>query len=143
MNVRTVNCASSFAANMHDTVRKMARKRQKRRARSMNRRAMAAYIGSLVIVVAVIGAFRPHAYVLQSPFPDVAAEHPHAGAIIALKNAGILQGKADGLFHPDISLNRAEFVTLVARAVRQNAIATCVAHASFRDVSSKIGRAHV
>ncbi len=44
---------------------------------------------------------------------DVHGMHPYSEAITAFKTEGILQGYADGLFRPDHTVNRAEFMKIV------------------------------
>ncbi len=46
-------------------------------------------------------------------FEDVPANHPHADAIEALSEAGIISGTQDGTFQPDRFINRAEALKLI------------------------------
>jgi len=53
------------------------------------------------------------------PFGDVPANHANANAISYLKAKGILKGYPDGTFKPDQTINRAEFLKIVAGVVLQ------------------------
>jgi hypothetical protein len=46
-------------------------------------------------------------------FPDVPAGHPNADAIEYVQAQGIVQGYSDGTYHPDDSVNRAEFTKIL------------------------------
>ncbi|MFH1533832.1 MAG: S-layer homology domain-containing protein [Nitrospirota bacterium] len=50
-------------------------------------------------------------------FTDVSSKHINGGAIEALYNKGIIKGYTDGGFHPDNTINRAEFMVVVTNAV--------------------------
>lgn len=50
-------------------------------------------------------------------FVDVTTEHYNGKAIQALYHNGIMKGYDDGNFKPDATMNRAEFLTVVANAV--------------------------
>lgn len=52
----------------------------------------------------------------NTSFCDLAG-HPNRAAIEALACAGILSGRGDGTFDPDATMTRAEFASLVVRAV--------------------------
>ncbi|QQR83512.1 S-layer homology domain-containing protein [Candidatus Peregrinibacteria bacterium] len=47
-----------------------------------------------------------------NPFPDVPSDHPYYQAILDLYSRRIVQGYGDGLFPPDATLSRAEFVKI-------------------------------
>ena len=51
------------------------------------------------------------------PFTDVAQGSPHAGAIAALEDAGIVTGRSDGTFRPGDTLRRDQAASLLARAL--------------------------
>ena len=71
------------------------------------------------------------AAVAEGPFPDVAPDYWAAPAIAALKDAGIVAGESDGLFHPHSPVTRAEFVAMLARA---EGLAASGGPTPFRDV---------
>ncbi len=48
-------------------------------------------------------------------FPDVVITDWYNNAISTLENLGIVEGKGDGLFHPDDPITRAEMATMMAR----------------------------
>ena len=52
-------------------------------------------------------------------YPDISGENAHAnqGAMEALSAREILNGKTDGLFHPDDTMTRAQFAAVVVRAL--------------------------
>jgi autotransporter-associated beta strand protein len=58
-----------------------------------------------------------------------------AGYISALADKGVITGYADGSFKPNAPISRAEMVTIIARVLDLNALATS-APASFSDVDS-------
>ena len=47
---------------------------------------------------------------------DVAGDHPDAGAIVAVREAGIMQGYGDGRFGPDSAFTRAQLATVLVEA---------------------------
>ncbi|MGH3442717.1 MAG: S-layer homology domain-containing protein [Nitriliruptorales bacterium] len=49
-------------------------------------------------------------------FPDVPADHTHAGTINAIVEAGITVGFPDGTYRPDAPVTRAQMATFLARA---------------------------
>ncbi len=49
------------------------------------------------------------------PFPDVSADDPAAEAIAFCKGAGLMVGRADGLFHPDEPVTRREMAIILQR----------------------------
>ncbi len=59
----------------------------------------------------------PSSAFAQRSFPDVPSDHPSYAAIEALAGEGIVEGNPDGTFRPDATINRAEFVKIVASAV--------------------------
>ncbi len=64
----------------------------------------------------------------STPFNDVSFDHPNADAIAYLKAEGIVEGYADGGFHPDMPINRAEFTKIVTGAQfnAQSTIDSCL-----------------
>ncbi len=54
----------------------------------------------------------------ESPasFSDVPDSHANAEAIAYVKAQGIVEGYADGTYHPDQSINRAEFTKIIMKA---------------------------
>jgi len=51
-----------------------------------------------------------------NPFPDVTdSSDPHYANIACAKDAGVVQGKTDGLYHPNDNTSRAQMASLVAR----------------------------
>ena len=51
-----------------------------------------------------------------NPFPDVTdPSDPHYANIACAKDAGIVQGKSDGLYHPNENTSRAQMASLIAR----------------------------
>lgn len=54
---------------------------------------------------------------IKEIFNDVDSTHPHAEAIEALANQGIVKGYADASFKPDNTINRAELLTIVTDAL--------------------------
>jgi len=46
-------------------------------------------------------------------FPDVLSSHPNYDAILHLQSKGTVSGYADGSFHPDQTINRAEFTKII------------------------------
>jgi len=55
-----------------------------------------------------------------NPFPDVvnappSQTNPHGANIACAKDAGVVQGKTDGLYHPNENTSRAQMASLVAR----------------------------
>jgi micrococcal nuclease len=50
-------------------------------------------------------------------FPDVPADHPHAGAIRQLADLGIVHGKKDGSFAPSEPVKRAQFAKMLIGAL--------------------------
>ncbi|MGD0152914.1 MAG: S-layer homology domain-containing protein [Thermacetogeniaceae bacterium] len=66
-------------------------------------------------------------------FPDVPSSYWAAGAIGAARAAGYLQGYADGTFHPEQGVSRAEAAALLEKAFSPQGSATVV---NYTDVSS-------
>lgn len=62
-------------------------------------------IVSLFLVTSLVPAY--------AAFSDVPADHVNTSAIQTLQTDGVLQGYADGSFHPDAQINRAEFVKII------------------------------
>lgn len=61
-------------------------------------------------------------------FSDVPANHPNAEAIAYAQTKGIVSGYADGTYHPDATINRAEFVKVLmnAKSISQSERDACV-----------------
>ncbi|GEM_PF-3542767 len=51
---------------------------------------------------------------VSAAFPDVPVSHPNAEAIEYVQSQGIVQGYPDGTYRPDQTINRAEFVKIIA-----------------------------
>ncbi|MBK5257049.1 MAG: S-layer homology domain-containing protein, partial [Vicinamibacteria bacterium] len=68
---------------------------------------------------AVAGELSPGIELPPGPtsFADVAADHPFAEAISVLSRAGVVNGFADGSFHPNDPVTRAQFAKMVVLAV--------------------------
>lgn len=52
-----------------------------------------------------------------TPFEDVAAGSAHAGDIAAAHQAGLVNGRGDGLFDPSAAITREEFAAILAKAL--------------------------
>src|SRR5690606_18512307 len=50
------------------------------------------------------------------PFADVASSEWYAPYLSQAKNKGLINGQADGYFHPDAPISRAEVAVLIERA---------------------------
>lgn len=99
------------------------------------------------------GSFRPNASVTRAEFTAMIARafglgensasasfkdtksSWAAGYISALADKGVITGYADGSFKPNATISRAEMVTIIARVLDLNALATS-APTSFSDVDS-------
>ncbi|MFC9710621.1 S-layer homology domain-containing protein [Paenibacillus sp. NPDC056933] len=99
------------------------------------------------------GSFRPNASVTRAEFTAMIARafglgensasasfkdtrsSWAAGYISALADKGVITGYADGSFKPNATISRAEMVTIIARVLDLNTLATS-APASFNDVDS-------
>lgn len=99
------------------------------------------------------GSFRPNASVTRAEFTAMIARafglgknsasasfkdtksSWAAGYISALADKGVITGYADGNFKPNATISRAEMVTIIARVLNLNALATS-APTSFSDVDS-------
>lgn len=53
-------------------------------------------------------------------FSDVATDHPFVSTINSMKASGLVKGYPDGTFKPDVSISRAEFITIVMAAQGTN-----------------------
>jgi hypothetical protein len=61
------------------------------------------------------------------PFRDVPESHLNYEAILYLQANGVVQGKPDGGFWPEDSINRAEFTKILVESIaEQNVIETCL-----------------
>jgi hypothetical protein len=54
---------------------------------------------------------------LAAGFPDVSQNHPYYDAIEYLRTHDTVHGYPDGTFHPDATINRAEFVKIITNAL--------------------------
>ncbi|MCZ1265709.1 S-layer homology domain-containing protein [Paenibacillus tundrae] len=99
------------------------------------------------------GSFRPNASVTRAEFTAMIARafglgknsasasfkdtksSWAAGYISALADKGVITGYSDGSFKPNATISRAEMVTIIARVLNLNALATS-APTSFSDVDS-------
>jgi hypothetical protein len=62
----------------------------------------------------------------QAQFPDVFGADPNYGAIQYVADQGIVQGYPSGNYGPDVVINRAEFVKIMAKTqFAENEIASC------------------
>lgn len=64
-------------------------------------------------------------------FSDVSKASPHYASIMALADAGVVQGKADGKFWPELAVNRAELLKMLYKAagkVPGSNVAPCFTH---------------
>lgn len=52
-----------------------------------------------------------------APFKDVAAGSTHAGDIAAARQAGLVNGRGDGIFDPSAAITREEFAAILAKAL--------------------------
>jgi hypothetical protein len=55
----------------------------------------------------------------QSRYPSDIMNTKYQSSVKALIDAGVIEGDTDGLFHPEKSINRAEFASIVAKATHQ------------------------
>jgi S-layer homology domain len=79
--------------------------------------------GALLVSSTVFAQANP----LLRPFKDVPPSHPNSEAILFLQANGIVQGRADGTFWPESSINRAEFTKIIVESVaKQEVIETCL-----------------
>ncbi len=69
------------------------------------------------------------------PFPDVPPSLPGYDAIIALRERGVISGYADGRYHPEAGINRAEFVKILVAGFRPGAVRA--EHDCFSDVADE------
>ena len=76
----------------------------------------------------------PDETVSQAPFPDVPTNAWFAPAVVEATNQGWIKGFPDGKFHPEQSLNRAEWATLISRAFDLTQDAP---NAEYKDVPSQ------
>jgi len=75
-----------------------------------------AFIALTLIALPVIASAQ------DASFSDVSAKHPAFPAVEFLKKEGILQGYPDGTFRPDVTVNRAEAVKIIAAPLLEKAI---------------------
>lgn len=75
----------------------------------------------LLVLAACVAVLLPAVALGAGMFPDVLSDHPHKGAIESLARDGIVKGNQNGMFEPDRSVNRAEFLTLLYRATNRTA----------------------
>lgn len=75
----------------------------------------------------------------MGPFKDVPANHVNANAIAYVKAEGIVEGYADGTYKPDATINRAEFVKiLAASSYSAEEIYDCPLHGDMGTVFSDV-----
>mgnify|MGYP000850367484 CR=1 FL=1 len=86
------------------------------------------------ILILVIALVMTTSTVFAAPFSDVPANHPYAVAIDAMLRAGVVKGNPSNLFRPEDSVNRAELLTMLYRAIGKSprAVSSC----PFSDVQS-------
>lgn len=76
-----------------------------------------------VVIVSVMTSSAAYA----AGFADVPPTHPYASAIDSMLRAGVVKGNPSGLFRPDDSVNRAELLTMLYRAIGKSprAVSSC------------------
>lgn len=88
---------------------------------------------SITAALSVLGFLFP-AFAFAS-FPDVPSNHPNYDSILYVQEQGIVSGYPDKTFHPDQSINRAEFTKIVTLTkYGQAMIDMCGSRAQFSDV---------
>lgn len=87
-------------------------KKQDRKGTNMTRRV----IGTIVIAAA---AFTAGAWAQNARFSDVTADNPHKAAIEWAADRGIIEGRTDGLFRPDLAVTRGQMASILRRAFDQ------------------------
>lgn len=77
-------------------------------------------------------------------FEDVSSEYQYSTAINVLGALGILTGMEDGNFYPDNNVTRAEFVTIIIRAMKMESIAQAAAdQSSFADAEGHWAQGYI
>ncbi len=95
---------------------------------------MRRYLGALAAVALLAPlAFSSSPAAAAASFPDVPSSYWAAGAIDALAAQGVIQGEADGLFHPLAPVTRAQFAAMIVRAEK---LPIVTVGPRFSDVSS-------
>lgn len=69
------------------------------------------------VFVALLAALSVEAH--ASPFPDVPATHPYAEAISGMRDAGVIDGFAEGTFGPDRAVMRHQFGKMIVLSLGQ------------------------
>lgn len=69
-------------------------------------------------------------------FPDVDESASYANAVETVSALGVVVGDDNGLFNPDANVTRAEFTTMVVRALGEEAAATAATTSSFTDAAN-------
>lgn len=69
-------------------------------------------------------------------FPDVDESASYANAVDTVSGLGVIVGDDNGLFNPDNNVTRAEFTTMVVRALGEEAAATATVSSSFTDAAN-------
>lgn len=69
----------------------------------------------------------------EGVFPDIPLDHPFHDAIERLAGLGVIHGNPDGKFHGERTLNRAELLTMLYRALSLQP--SPPEHACFRDIA--------
>ena len=75
-----------------------------------------AVFGTLVVAAV---AFTAGAWAQNARFADVNESNPHKEAIEWAADRGILEGRADGLFRPDLAVTRGQVASILKRAFDQ------------------------
>lgn len=93
---------------------------------------------SLLVLASVLFPLSASAAIYEGyPFPDVPSTHPNAEAITYVRTNGIVQGYADGSFHPDRRINRAEFTKIMVEATGSSSIDEYATGGCFTDVGNE------
>ena len=69
-------------------------------------------------------------------FPDVDESASYANAVDTVSGLGVIVGDDNGLFNPDNNVTRAEFTTMVVRALGEEAAAAATVSSSFTDAAN-------
>ncbi|OGJ57015.1 hypothetical protein A3H22_01545 [Candidatus Peribacteria bacterium RIFCSPLOWO2_12_FULL_55_15] len=70
----------------------------------------------------------------EAAFPDVPRSHPNYDAILYVQSEGIVSGYPDGMFRPDQTINRAEFVKIMVESGTFQSGTNCDLFTDFPDV---------
>lgn len=69
-------------------------------------------------------------------FPDVDESASYANAVATTSALGVIEGDDNGLFNPDNNVTRAEFTTMVVRALGEDAAAKATTTSQFTDAAN-------